>query len=142
MTFTFEYTNDKGEEIQFTTNDTVHLKDSLDAEAFLFLNRLRTKLKFSKKVFLMVLKIFSDIKFSKHTTSSWCTEGTINQYTAPFFSAASNAELRPRVKYLFRLSEKGVELYNLFDALLLVEEGNEVNAQEFIKGYIEFKQLS
>jgi hypothetical protein len=142
MTFTFEYTNDKGEEIQFTTNDTVNLKDSFDAEAFLFLNRLRTELKFSKKVFLMALKIFSDIKFSNHTTSSWCTEGTINQYTAPFFSAVSNAELRPRVKYLFRLSEKGVELYNLFDALLLVEEYGEVNAQEFIKGYIEFKQLS
>ena len=141
MTYSFEYTNDKGEVIQFTTNDTVHLKDSLDAEAFLFLNKLKDNLKFNKKLFLLVLKIFSEIKFSKHTTSSWCTEGTINQYTAPFFSAVSNAELRPRVKYLFRLSEKGVELYNLLDAILIIEENSEVNAQEFINGYITFKEL-
>jgi hypothetical protein len=141
MTFTFEYLNDKGELIEFTTNETVHLKDSFGADAFFYLNRLRTELKFSKKVFLMLLKIFSEIKFSKHSTSSWCTEGTINQYTAPFFSAVSNVELRPRVKYLFRLSEKGVELYNLLEALLIVEEDSEVNAQEFINGYITFKEL-
>lgn len=141
MTYSFEYTNDKGEVIEFATNDPVHLKDSFGAEAFLYLNKLRTELKFSKKVFLMLLKIFSEIKFSNHSTSSWCTEGTINQYTAPFFSAASNAELRPRVKYLFRLSEKGVELYNLLDAILVIEENSEVNAQEFINGYITFKEL-
>jgi hypothetical protein len=142
MTYSFEYINDKGELINFSTNDTVHLKDSFGAEAFLYLNKLRTELKFSKKVFLMVLKIFSEIKFSKHTTSSWCTEGTINQYTAPFFSVASNAELRPRVKYLFRLSEKGVELYNLLDAILLIEENTEVNAEQFIKEYITFKEFN
>jgi len=141
MTYSFEYKNDKGEVIEFTTDTTIEVKDSLDAEAFLFLNRLKTELKFSKKSFLMILRIFSEIKFSKHSTSSWLTEGTINQYTEPFFSAVCNAELRPRVKYLFRLSEKGVELYNFLDSILCIEEGNEVNAEEFIKGYITYKEL-
>jgi len=140
MTFEFEYLSDKGEIISITTEEPNHLKD--DGESFVYLNRLRVLFKFNKKTFLMVLNMFCDIRFTRHTTSSWTTEGTITQFASPFLEAATNAQLRPRIKYIWRLSDKGIELYNTLEAILLVEDNSEESVLDFIKGYITFKEES
>ena len=74
-------------------------------------------------------------------------EGTLKQLSGPFMEPIKKDDtpdwaLRPKVRYMFRLSEKGVELYNTLDALLQVESGKEDAALMFIKGYIEYKNLA
>lgn len=138
----FEYVNKKGETISIENYEPTTIKDSTDAYAFMYLNRLRQDLKLSQKEFLWTLEMFSSIRFSKHTTSSWITEGTMNQLSGVFMIPITNETPKDRVKYHFRLSDKGVELYNNLEALLQVEEGNEEASKAFIEGYIIWKRLS
>ena len=138
----FEYTNNKGQVISIEAYKPVLIEDSMDAKAFCYLNMLRSDFGFNKHNFLWMLSMFARIRFSKHTTSSYMDEGTMKQLSGPFMEPITDETPKERVRYMFRLSEKGVELYNTLEALLLVEEGKEDAALEFIKGYITFKEFA
>lgn len=94
---------------------------------------------FDKKSWMMVIRMFYEIKFTRHSTSSWTTEGTINQCSFWFLTPVTNSTLKPKVKYLFRLSDKGVELYNILEGFFLVEEGFEMAVEEFFKSLYDFQ---
>lgn len=133
----FEYLNDKGKLVRIEEYEPIILLNN--GETFLYLNKLKDIFKFNKKTYLMFLEMFYDIRFTNHTTSSWVIYGTINQLNSPFFVPIGHGTFKPKIKYLFKLSDKGVELYNNLEALLQVEDVEQ--AKEMIKGYILFKIL-
>ena len=142
MDINFSYTNNKGKLVCIEKYEPIAIEETFDSKAFLGLNKLRADFGFKKNEFLMILAMYARIRFTSHTTSSYLDEGTINQLGEPFFEPITTDTPRPRVRYMFRLSEKGVELYNTLDALLQVESGKEDAALMFIEGYIEYKKLA
>ena len=140
MIFEFEYLLDN-QVVNCVVDAPVYLRDTQDSAAFKFLNSLKDKLKLSKKQYLAFLKLFIDIRFTNHTTSSWLSYGTANAFDQQFFMAITTEELKPRVRYTWRLSDKGVEFYNFLDSILLVDDDCEADAKQFLLDYLDFKQL-
>ena len=135
MEINFSYINNKGKLVCIEKYEPFTLIDN--ADTFTRLEKLRTDFGFKKKEFSTILCMYACIRFTAHTTSSYMDEGTIKQLSSSFMEPIKKDDtplwaLRPKVRYMFRLSEKGVELYNTLDALLQVEDGKEDAAFKFI----------
>jgi hypothetical protein len=137
MKLEFEYKSEKG----IMTIDA-NLQQFTNAEtegAIEWFHNLRKVFGFNKKTFILILDTYYTIRFTKHTISSYTLFGTINQFPSAFFEAATNEAVKPRIKCLFRLNEKGVELMNEFDSL--IPEQDENLLASFFIGYIELLKV-
>ena len=137
MRIQFEYTSEKGL-MPIDTNLEQFTNPESDG-AIEWFHNLKKVFGFNKKTFILLLETYYAIRFTNHTTSSYTLFGTTNQFPLSFFEAATNDVVKPRVKYLFRLNEKGVELMNEFDSL--IPEGDENLLASFFIGYIELLKV-
>lgn len=139
MRIEFEYKSEKG-----LISIDVSLEKFTNTEtegAIEWFHNLKKVFGLNKKTFILLLEAYYAIRFTNHTTSSYTLFGTTNQFPLSFFEVATNEVVKSRVKYLFRLNEKGVELMNEFDSLIPFVEQDENLLASFFIGYIELLKV-
>ena len=122
MKLQFEYTSDKGLML-IDTNLEQFANPEIEG-AIEWFHNLKKVFSLNKKTFILLLEAYYAIRFTNHTTSSYTLFGTTNQFPLAFFEAATNTDVKSRVKYLFRLNGKCVELMNTFDSLIPEQDEN------------------
>lgn len=137
MRIQYEYTSEKGL-VSIDTNLEQFTNPETDGAVEWFHN-IKKVFGFNKKTFILLLETYYAIRFTSHTTSSYTLFGTTNVFPLSFFEAATNDIVKPRVKYLFRLNQKGIELINEFDSL--IPEQNENLLASFFIGYLELLKI-
>jgi len=124
MKIKFEYFNNKLIEVDADI-EALYIKNNGDE--FYWFNNFKKVFLFSNKLFIQMLEHWVNIRFSKHTTSSYSIFETLKSIPADFF-VPFGGDLKPKKKYLCALSETGVEFMQLLDSLIIVDE-------EFVEGW-------
>ena len=79
---------------------------------------------FDMKNIILVEFLFYEIKYLGIEVDKWFMEGTAKKMDYWFLEPVTTEPLLPRIKYKFKLTAKGIELFNLIDSLFVITDFN------------------
>lgn len=82
-------------------------------------------------------RLFCETFLNNISAKDWTIEGTVKQMDYFFLEAVTKEELKARIKYKFKLNEKGLELFEILKSYWLITEENKQEVTPYIQARLD-----